>query len=459
MASFMPLAGRRARPPSQAVCAARPSAGSSGPCGRRSSRACGGAGLPLPAPPGRSRVRAPKCDAPPRTARQRRRAPLGQGGQRAQEGGAWPKEQQPEVAGTLGVGAAATAGLAVGLAGGAAFGLACGTGWVLEAVRTRPCKTLGLYYRSLSPLRFWCKKRSKRPTREVWREPPDSLVFWRKQAPDAHFALIPFSAWKSRQVPSRRACHRSSPLRHRSLLGRKSAQKRPSSRVPEEIVLRRVFRGTTACQGPWQMGKIKLFPATECSSKQPSDLVVPLVPCTGIFLGPSKSGKCGADQHDFGAILRSLLKNLHLQPQREWLDPRRGGPGANTRAIIQRQRKITETSKKLEMKKLHQVLIILDDYADSPQLHTLFIRGRRKSAPGWPARCTRAATQTCCCASAWWASCAVGCDQLLRNDVNCTTCSPRVWTPRARSPARRSQPPAPSQGPRCRPQGPCQAAR
>ena len=36
-------------------------------------------------------------------------------------------------------------------------------------------------------------------------------------------------------------------------------------------------------------------------------------------------------------------------------------------AIIQRQRKITETSKKLEMKKLYQALIILDDYADSHQ--------------------------------------------------------------------------------------------
>ena len=56
---------------------------------------------------------------------------------------------------------------------------------------------------------------------------------------------------------------------------------------------------------------------------------------------------------------------------------------AALRGIIQRQRKITKTSKKLEMKKLFQVLIILGNYADSPQLHkphgaldTLFIRGR-----------------------------------------------------------------------------------
>ena len=39
------------------------------------------------------------------------------------------------------------------------------------------------------------------------------------------------------------------------------------------------------------MGKIKLFPTPEYTSKQASDPVVPLVPCTGIFLGPSKSGK------------------------------------------------------------------------------------------------------------------------------------------------------------------------
>ena len=63
---------------------------------------------------------------------------------------------------------------------------------------------------------------------------------------------------------------------------------------------------------------------------------------------------------------------------------------AALRRIIQQQRKITETSKKLEMKKLYQVLIILDDLADMPQLHkpngaldTLFIRGRRMQISTW----------------------------------------------------------------------------
>ena len=60
------------------------------------------------------------------------------------------------------------------------------------------------------------------------------------------------------------------------------------------------------------------------------------------------------------------------------------------RRIIQQQRKITEASKKLEMKKLYQVLIICDDMADMPQLHkpngaldTLFIRGRHMQISTW----------------------------------------------------------------------------
>ena len=38
-------------------------------------------------------------------------------------------------------------------------------------------------------------------------------------------------------------------------------------------------------------GEDQAAPTTEYTSKQPSDRVVPLVPRTGIFLGPSKSGK------------------------------------------------------------------------------------------------------------------------------------------------------------------------
>ena len=94
----------------------------------------------------------------------------------------------------------------------------------------------------------------------------------------------------------------------------------------------------------------------------------------------------GADQHDSGAIPRCLQENLpspSINIDDSWVPVNNyieEDLGFNTereqayydewdeaalRGIIQRQRKITETSKKLETKKLYQVLIILDDYADS----------------------------------------------------------------------------------------------
>ena len=132
------------------------------------------------------------------------------------------------------------------------------------------------------------------------------------------------------------------------------------------------------------MGKIKLFPTAEYSSKQPSDPVVPLVPCTGIFLGPSESGKTVALISMILEQYRGVFEKIYIfspsiniddswVPVKKYIEE---DLGVNTereqayydewdeaalRGIIQRQRKITETSKKLEMKKLYQVLIILDD--------------------------------------------------------------------------------------------------
>ena len=140
---------------------------------------------------------------------------------------------------------------------------------------------------------------------------------------------------------------------------------------------------------------------------------MPLVPCTGIFLGPSKSGKTvtlislileqcrgvferiyifspSIDIDDGWIPLKKYIEeDLELNTEREqaywedWDEPA-------LRRIIQQQRKITEASKKSEMKKLYQVLIILDDLADMPQLHkpngaldTLFIRGRHMQISTW----------------------------------------------------------------------------
>ena len=62
------------------------------------------------------------------------------------------------------------------------------------------------------------------------------------------------------------------------------------------------------------------------------------------------------------------------------------------RTIIEQQKKITRTSKQLGLKKLYQVLVVIDDFADQPELHrrtgdgaldTLFIRGRHMQISTW----------------------------------------------------------------------------
>ena len=136
---------------------------------------------------------------------------------------------------------------------------------------------------------------------------------------------------------------------------------------------------------------------------------MPLVPCTGIFLGPSKSGKTVAlFWSNTAESSRKSIFSPSINIDDGWIPVKKyieEDLGVNTererayydewneaalRDIIQRQRKITKTSKKLEMKKLYQVLIICDDFADSPQLHkphgaldTLFIRGRHLQISTW----------------------------------------------------------------------------
>ena len=145
------------------------------------------------------------------------------------------------------------------------------------------------------------------------------------------------------------------------------------------------------------MGKVKLFPTAEYTSKQPRDPIVPRVPCTGIFLGPSKSGKTVAlisailDQYMTGGG-ESVFERIYIfSPSIEIDDawkPVKGfieqHMGVNTereqvyfdkwdegalRTIIQQQKKITRTTKELGFKKLYQILVVIDDFADQPELH------------------------------------------------------------------------------------------
>ena len=168
------------------------------------------------------------------------------------------------------------------------------------------------------------------------------------------------------------------------------------------------------------MGKVKLFPTAEYTSKQPRDPIVPRVPCTGIFLGPSKSGKTVAlisailDQY-LTAGGESVFERIYIfspsieiddawKPVKEFIERRMG---VNTereqvyfdkwdegalRGIIEQQKKITRKTKELGFKKLYEILVVIDDFADQPELHrrtgdgaldTLFIRGRHMQISTW----------------------------------------------------------------------------
>ena len=60
--------------------------------------------------------------------------------------------------------------------------------------------------------------------------------------------------------------------------------------------------------------------------------------------------------------------------------------------IIEQQKKITRKTKELGFKKLYEILVVIDDFADQPELHrrtgdgaldTLFIRGRHMQISTW----------------------------------------------------------------------------
>ena len=139
------------------------------------------------------------------------------------------------------------------------------------------------------------------------------------------------------------------------------------------------------------MGKIKLFPTPEYTSKQSSDPVVPLVPRTGIFLTPSKSGKTVTlislilEQYR-GVFERIYIFSPSIDIDDGWIPVKKyieQDLGVNTERDEWDEAALRRIAAQLEMKKLYQVLIICDDLADAPQLHrangaldTLFIRGR-----------------------------------------------------------------------------------
>ena len=136
--------------------------------------------------------------------------------------------------------------------------------------------------------------------------------------------------------------------------------------------------------------------------------VVPRLPMTGVLLGPSKSGKSTALVSMILEQYRGCFERIYIasasinvddswKPVKKYIEEVMKAPvdreqvyfedwdEAALRRIINQQRKITETSKQLKMRSLYQILIVVDDEADSGYLNkktgnsvidTLFVRGR-----------------------------------------------------------------------------------
>ena len=160
------------------------------------------------------------------------------------------------------------------------------------------------------------------------------------------------------------------------------------------------------------MGKVKLFPSQTYDVKQPRDQVVP---SNGILCAPPASGKTVLLVSMILEQYRGCFERVYIMSPSIDMDPQwepvkkyiQEDLGVNTdreqcwwdewdeaalRNILAQQKKITQQSKQLGMKKLYQVLIVLDDMADSPQVHkktgdgildTLFIRGRHYCCNTW----------------------------------------------------------------------------
>eukprot|EP00439_Symbiodinium_sp_Y106_P001021 s15814_g1.t1 len=150
------------------------------------------------------------------------------------------------------------------------------------------------------------------------------------------------------------------------------------------------------------MGKVKLFPSQTFDVKQPRDPVVCRTPSNGILCAPSASGKTVLERvyilspsidmdPQWEPVKEYIRKDLGVNTDREqcWWDD---WDEAALRQILAQQKKITQQSKQLGMKKLYQVLIVIDDHADNPAVHrktgdgildTLFIRGRHYCISTW----------------------------------------------------------------------------
>ena len=158
---------------------------------------------------------------------------------------------------------------------------------------------------------------------------------------------------------------------------------------------------------------IKVHPTMEWTTKGSKHQHLPPTPLRGLILGPSGQGKSVAIvsmilDHYRGAWERIYIfsPSIHIDstwaPVKDYIENELKVDGAKEpfffdrwdpevlNGIVDTQKKVIEESKKQKIKQLYGILIVVDDFADSPNivhsssgaasggsmLNTLYIRGR-----------------------------------------------------------------------------------
>ena len=153
--------------------------------------------------------------------------------------------------------------------------------------------------------------------------------------------------------------------------------------------------------------KIQPIHIKEYTVKQSSYDVVGKLPIRSIILGPSGSGKTVLLQNMILDIYKGCFNRVYIfspsievdaswLPVKKYIENEMGVKHTDEdpiyfdhydpealHDILDTQHKITDYTKKKNFKRLFQILIIIDDFADSPEftrqskmLHSLYVRGR-----------------------------------------------------------------------------------
>jgi hypothetical protein len=158
---------------------------------------------------------------------------------------------------------------------------------------------------------------------------------------------------------------------------------------------------------------IKLYPTAEWTTKGSQHEHLPPTPCRGLLIGPTSAGKSCVLVDMILRLYRDAWERIYIfspsvhidsawAPVKDYIENDLKVDGSKEpfffdswdpavlNEIVETQKRVIEESKKQKIKQLYGILIVVDDFADSPNvvhsssgaasggsmLNTLFIRGR-----------------------------------------------------------------------------------